>query len=538
MKNIIKIILLALCVATLSLSLVSCDIVDKIMGAIGGNGEGEGEGEGNGEGEGEGEGENNEPELDYYTVTLDDGTGNAVTGIQVKLVDAEGNEAAKSIVGMAGERVAGRADLVSVTSGAYTVSLTSISGAGIYYDKTTTIDETDRSITVKIYNKIPPKSRDLMGDGISGEVAAPTMDMGFYYGTIKAGMNYFVFNPEREGIYEVRVRLDGANGTLGNYGIPDYVLKSVETVSDGTLSVEIPPIISEGGCPNVIGINSSAIAAGYIEIVRVSDLPNRPQYAPWTSVQPTISLKPFDLPYDNASLDMIDITDPGVKVVLGADGYYHLGNENGKIVYVYVTQAVKDGYLDAAFTTIADLQTFGHYVYDDDGNFIRKEQFNDMLYQYAEYCDENTGVYPLTEDLAYAIKSFGNSQGWYKLDNEEFSIFGEDAASVVAENAWLFACATLSLDTELGTSVTRPLSLYGDGRVQAEADQNYYFNVLGEGITVTVKDADGVITVYANGTTYTATAGEISFTLNSGVTSFYLKAAEDTLVEYTSNIQQ
>lgn len=525
MKNILKFILLALCVATLSFSLASCSILEQFMG--GNTGE-------NGEGEGEGEGE---PSVDYYTVTLDDGTGNAVTGIQVKLTDADGNDVAKAIVGMTGERVAGRADFVSVTSGEYKVSLTSVTGAGIYYDKTTVIDETDKSITVKVYNKIPAKSRELMGDGLPDGVVVPTVDAGFYYGTIKKGMNYFVFNPQREGIYEIRARLDGASVVIGNYGIPDYVLTNVETNSDGLLSVEIPPITSEGGCPNVIGINASDIAAGYIDIVRVSDLPDRPEYAPWISYQPTVSLNPFDLPYDNVSMDMIDITDPSVKVVLGADGYYHLGNENGKTVYVYVTQAVKDGYLDAAFTTIAGLQTFGHYVYDENGNFLRKEQFNDMLYTYAEYCDENTGVYPLTEDLAYAIKSFGNSQGWYRLDNEMYNIFGEDASTIVAENAWLFACATLSLDTELGTSVTNPLSLYGDGRVQAEANQNYYFNVLGEGITVTVKDADGVITVYANGTTYTATAGEISFTLNSGVTSFYLKAAEDTLVEYTSNIQ-
>jgi hypothetical protein len=179
---------------------------------------------------------------------------------------------------------------------------------------------------------------------------------------------------------------------------------------------------------------------------------------------------------------------------------------------------------------------FGHYAYDGDGNFIRKEAFNEMIYEYAAFCDKNTGVYPLTEEMAYAIKSAGNSMGWYTLDNESLNIFGEDAANIVAENAWLFACATFEDDAALGTTAANPIELYSDGKVKATAETTYHFSLLGENVTVRITDSEGVITVYANGESYTAEGGVIEFTVDTGVTTFYLVADEDMMIEYTSNI--
>ena len=546
MKNIIKFLILALTVAAFSFSLIACNPLgsgdDQSGTNDGGNQDGSQSGNQDDEKPGDGTGGDagsNESTKNYYTVTLDDGSGNAVVGVQVKLTDADGNDVAKTIVGMSGERVAGRADFVSVTSGSYAISLVSVSGSGIYYDPTDAkIDENERNVVIKVHKEFPESYRELMGPALETNIAVPSIDVGYYFGTMKEGLNYFLFEPTRSGVYEFKVKTDGVNVEIGNYGIPDYVLsENVEIESDGSLSIEIPPLVTEGGCPVVVGVSTDTEVVGYVDLVRVSDLPPNPNYDPWVTILPTVELKPFDLSYDNAALTSLDITDPDLTVVLGDDGYYHVGSADGEIVYVYVSKPVVDGYLDAAFTTIAGLQMVGHYVYDEDGNFLRKESFNDMLLEYAKYCDSNTGVYPLTEDLAYAIKSFGKSQGWFMLNNEMFNIFGEDASSVVAENAWLFACATFSYDEELGTTAANPLSLYSDGKIRAEANVNYYFNVLGESITVTIKDREGVITVYANGTTYTAEGGEIEFTLQTAVTFFYVSATTDILIEYTSNIQ-
>ena len=547
MKGILKLILLSLCSVMLVFSLASCSIQD-LAGLLGGNnGGGEGEKEDGEKEDGEKEdGEKDDGEKDdesndtgaYYTVTLDDGTGKAVTSVQVSLVKDDGTEAAKVIVGMTGEKIKGRADFTAIKSGSYKIVLRALNKADIYYDaENAKIDEDNRSVTVNVSRPVPEKTRVLMGQDIpeSANVMAAMLDVGYYFGSFNGDLNYFVFNPSRVGVYEIRFRADDSDVIISNHGIPDYVQPALDTTDEGVIEILVPSI-SEEGCPRVIGVEPQKFTTGYIEIVRVSDLPNTPEYLPWETVQSTVEIKQFDLPYDNANLVSLDITDENLMVVLGSDGYYHLGDENGKIVYVYISKPVKDGYLDGSFTTIAGLQRIGAYVYDEDGNFVRKESFNDMILEYAACCDKNTGVYPLTEDMAYAIKSFGNAQRWYNLDEEQFTIFGEDSVNIVAENAWLFACATLEDDSSLGVSVENPIELFADGKIKAEAGVNYYFNVMGENITVEIEDAAGVITVYANGETYTANNGIITFTLPIGVTTFYVIASEDMLIEYTSNI--
>ena len=79
----------------------------------------------------------------------------------------------------------------------------------------------------------------------------------------------------------------------------------------------------------------------------------------------------------------------------------------------------------------------GGYVYDGD-TFVGKYSYNNMIEAYYEHCDAN-GVYPLTEELAEAIKLHGESAGWWNPTSAAFLFNGKPYR---AENAWLFLCCT------------------------------------------------------------------------------------------------
>jgi len=69
---------------------------------------------------------------------------------------------------------------------------------------------------------------------------------------------------------------------------------------------------------------------------------------------------------------------------------------------------------------------------------VGKYSYNDMIAAYYEHCDSN-GVYPLTEELAEAIKLHGKSAGWWNPTSPDFLFNGKPYKE---ENAWLFLCCT------------------------------------------------------------------------------------------------
>ena len=70
---------------------------------------------------------------------------------------------------------------------------------------------------------------------------------------------------------------------------------------------------------------------------------------------------------------------------------------------------------------------------DDNGEFVKKLSFNELFEQY-EY-----GRVPLTEKLAYAIKTFGEWQGWWDFSKSNH-IFHDNYMVVNVDIAWLLFC--------------------------------------------------------------------------------------------------
>ena len=158
----------------------------------------------------------------------------------------------------------------------------------------------------------------------------------------------------------------------------------------------------------------------------------------------------FKLDMGGKQLTYVDmLTDKPVK---GEDGFYHLGSEDGPILYVNLGE-------NAPFRSMGTLVgAIGSYgtglkkvFFDADGNVettgdpdypFRKEDYTDAMIAYCLHVDAETGVYPLTDDLIYMIQQGGDHLGWYKADNDNY-LFAETAVEADPELIWMFAVCYL-----------------------------------------------------------------------------------------------
>ena len=90
---------------------------------------------------------------------------------------------------------------------------------------------------------------------------------------------------------------------------------------------------------------------------------------------------------------------------------------------------------------LVDAMGYGqlNYVVTEDGETVEIIDYNAAFGAYAECADEETGLYPLTEDLMEIYKKVGEYQGWY----------GEDGwVGGIEEDSWMFACYYLEGEEE------------------------------------------------------------------------------------------
>ena len=187
-----------------------------------------------------------------------------------------------------------------------------------------------------------------------------------------------------------------------------------------------------------------------LTIERTDDAPFDPNYADWVEVT-------ANGPFNNCNttgktLVDVDISADNFNITLGSDGYYY--TDDGKAVYLRLTSAPNHSYMDDDFNIhpvfggtlalIAGLvegqdvgNNIGGYVYDEEGNFLNKYRYNQMIETYLEYVDTNYGVVQLNEELAECIKLHGESSGWYNPDGYGYLF---ENIEVNDDISWLFLC--------------------------------------------------------------------------------------------------
>lgn len=359
-----------------------------------------------------------------YTVTLLDGKGNPMGGLPVVFYVGD-KQVAKQIGDKKG------VSRVTLERGTYTVK---VEGTELKYDqKAAVVSVNNPNLTLILAAPIDTsKSYKLdvtMPDETDRRYTAYYLSEGAAYVTLTAGeRTYFMFEPTREGTY--RFASSNTYAKIGHFGTDMFVYHENSAAISGnafTLSVRE----AELGNVYVIGIDAATnCSAAVVQVTRIGDPAWSIEDEPLVEYKGNGAPAAVTAPGGLVDVDIKSATEHHL-VFNEKDGYYHLDSANGPVVYVR---------MDSAYASIVGLLSeFGNmtaYIYNADGTFKAKEQYATLMQQYVNKMDKSQKVYPLTKDLEYMIRNFGNSQNWWN-EGEAGYLF-EEVEGVNPANAWMF----------------------------------------------------------------------------------------------------
>lgn len=379
-----------------------------------------------------------------YKVTVVDSQGNPFSsGVIVRFLK-DGEQAAMQPVDGTGSAAK------ALAKGEYAVELMFTGNEDEYYynKEGLTLTAEAPELTVTLTYNMSQEATVLHAQG--KEVNAYHVTDGSTRVTLVPGeRNYFLYAPTQAGTFAFSS--DNAGAVIGYYGAPHFVQEnSAAEVVDNTFTQSIRASMigtgETGSTILVIGIDADASTDSCtLSVIRTGDPAWSVEDEPWTVYQPTAELKTYALPAGSKTADF-DLTaaSDAYNLVLGSDGYYHLDSEDGALVLVYLTKDPK--YLPC-FKNILDRSGVNKYFYDDNGEFVRKEDYSQCLLTYIEYADEESGLYPLTEDLKYIIQQRGEYSGWWDISGHNYLFVDQNQVPMTDINsdiAWLFMCCYIA----------------------------------------------------------------------------------------------
>ena len=375
----------------------------------------------------------------------DDKADSTTASYQVKVLDGQGKPFTGGVVVKFlknGEQVAmQKLDANGVATkelekGDYTVELMfTDSSQTASYDTSSAVLSADKTtLELTLINDLGNKTEEIT---VEGDVfTAYMVNAGSTAVPLTASVrNYFIFAPTEAGTYDFRV--NNAEIKLGYYGGTHFVQsQSAVDVIDNVVTLSISA--SSLGGNYVIGLDGTdADTDAILSIIRTGDPTITISDMPWTEYKTTHTPAPYTLDLGGKSLKYIDITSATANVTLAynaEDGFYHYGSENGPVVLMHLGK----GAPYVSLQTVIEGDGLGggapirEYFYDANGEFLKKEDYTDILRTYFENMDSKNGVYPLTKDLEYIIKNGCN--GWWDTESPDF-IFTD----CNPELGWMFA---------------------------------------------------------------------------------------------------
>lgn len=245
-------------------------------------------------------------------------------------------------------------------------------------------------------------------------------------------MTYYLFTAARGGTFRISADAD-LPISVGYYGSTFFVLtESASPEQDNAILIDVYDDMVFNYA-FVIGIKAeeASLAECKLKVEYVSERETTPEDLPWNDVMPQGELVQFTRPA--GALKNFDVTSSTLTAVYNEnDGYYHVGSADGPLLMLNLDN--KSPFMDA-LTTVCSNQRLGVYVYDDAGNVISKDSYNELIWAYNAVSDG--GYYPLDKTLADMMIVVGNYMGWYD-PSSPMTLFG--AALVEPENVHLFAC--------------------------------------------------------------------------------------------------
>ncbi|MBO7156634.1 MAG: Ig-like domain-containing protein [Clostridia bacterium] len=386
-----------------------------------------------------------------YTVTIVDAVGSVVPNVIVSFY----KDGVK--VGSRPSDNSGKAQ-IRLLPDSYTYSLMFTSGDYYYDESACSLSATEVESTVTIYGEVSSSNTmSLMLAGLGDE--HPTAYVvkgkgGFRSSFTNTEKTYFVWIPSEAGKYKISFQAD-TGVRLNSCGIPDYVQEDIcdeeDRIDRASFNYTVrAQYIGTGATEQEIAASTTRIVfsvqgiigggTGTLIIERTGDLDWDPSMDPWVEYIPATAPTKITL-NESGIMTNVDIYTNSTAVYNPQDGYYHLNTIDGPVLYVLLNNTPdcipSDGWV--SFAHLAGNTLFGCYVYDEDGNYVRKQSYHQYLLDAIDCVDEATGLYPLTQGFAEGIKLYGNYYSWWDFKND-VHIFGTNAIGIVPEAAWLFAC--------------------------------------------------------------------------------------------------
>ncbi len=390
-----------------------------------------------------------------YSVSVMDGGGQAVTaGVVVRFMQ-NGEQVAMQPVNESG--VAAK----KLPTGAYSVELlfSDAEAAWHYETENLTLDGQSNSLSIHLYSAVRGAG-ELVYDSV-GESTAYTVTVGHTYVKLDTTRrSYFLFAPKVAGVY--RISLSDSKAVVGYYGYTSYIQEnSLAKQEDGAVNLAISKgMVGEDGMsiPLVIGVVGNGADSCILHVERIGEPPHTIEDEPWYVYEPTVELTKFTTPAGTIrEFDITAATDTYTLVFNEADKTYHLNSADGPQVLMQLGNPT--AYLPA-LSEICTTASLARYFYDENGNFVRRENYTKCMQIYSctkvaaegdrvqsagteVYLDPATGLYPLTEDLMYIIQNHGEQAGWWNPTSPGYIFLDADGFALPGINneiAWLSLC--------------------------------------------------------------------------------------------------
>ena len=383
-----------------------------------------------------------------YTVNAVDYFGASISGMKVTFIQNGAIKATADVVdGVATRRL---------LPGTYTIGVT-----GNYHTPGGKLTEETKTATVTIIAGVTGKT-----DEVSGE-KVPVLELGATYvqPEVYAADNYYLFIPETSGRYQFRFlnnKLAASAVMLESYqgNNPQFPQDLTETLNSADQKV-LGNSYDNKNNTFVVNIREKNLGGAYIiavknakdaviVITRIGDA-----MTDETDIEPDVyeATEAINWKSGFAAGTKFTYIDPltqkakDVKYVKGADGFYHLNDEKGPVLYVNLGKDAP--YLSMSnCMAITDEHAVYHLIkviYNENGKPVARLRYNECMIQYVNARCANTDVYPLTDDLILMLQFASEDKGWanYEDMGEDYlfldSVTGERIPGADPDLAWMYA---------------------------------------------------------------------------------------------------
>ena len=379
-----------------------------------------------------------------YGVWIVDGLGNPVSGIIVKVMQ---NGEQVKMYPYNGDFLSMNLEL-----GTYQIvlDLAQLSGSYTFDESLCALTPENRSITIRLLQTVTEKADGVyVGDPIAADYPAYYIKEGATKVTLTPNdYTFFIFYPTTAAIYTITYE-NNSNLTISYHGGSFFVQGRDLSEDSSEFSkykngLAFSVYVSNLGGEYVFAVKSTTETSCVLKIKNEGDPGSRIEDTPWVPYLEDTAMVEKQLNTTvNGTYTTIDLTDLSLKAVYNAeDGYYHLGSEDGPIIFIDLTS---DTPFINSIQTICGYQRMGTYIYDVNGKLVEKRAYNELFYQYGMPTSADATVdspirVPLTKKLAEAIQNFGEENAWWSPTDGNIFTTVLLGAPYNQEYAWLLFC--------------------------------------------------------------------------------------------------